>query len=80
MNQEVFEALAARCAYVWGCEAADVTPETTFEEHGTKSSQISSMTTHLEDEFDIEVPYMQFKRCKTVGEAAEFVTELLEEE
>ena len=38
------------------------------------------MTTFLEDEFDIEVPYMQFKRNKTIGEAAEFVTELLEEE
>ena len=42
--------------------------------------KISQMTTFLEDEFDIEVPYMQFKRNKTVGEAAEFVTELLEEE
>ncbi len=80
MNQDVFDKLCERCAYVWGVDAADITPETTFEEHNTKSVQISQMTTFLEDEFDIEVPYMQFKRNKTVGEAAEFVTELLEEE
>lgn len=79
MNQEVYEKLAERCAYLWGCDVADITPETTFDEHNTKSVQISSMTTTLEDEFDIEVPYMKFKRCKTVGEAAEYVTSLLEE-
>lgn len=79
MNQEIFDTLAARCAYIWGVDVSQVTPETTFEEHDTKSGQISSMTTHLEDEFDIEVPYMQFKRCKTVGEAVEFVAGLLEE-
>jgi hypothetical protein len=32
-----------------------------------------------EDEFDIEVPYINFKRCKTLGEAADYVVELLEE-
>lgn len=79
MNQEVFECLANRCAYLWGVDASEVKPETTFEEHNTKSSQISSMTTTLEDEFDVEVNYMQFKRNKTVGEAAKFVSGLLEE-
>jgi len=79
MNQEVFDKLAERCAYIWGCDAADITADTTFDEHNTKSSQISQMTTYLEDEFDMEVPYMQFKRNKTVGEAAEFVAELLDE-
>lgn len=79
MNQEVFDKLVERCAYIWGVEAADITVDTTFAEHNTKSTQISQMTTFLEDEFDIEVPYMQFKRNKTVGEAAEFVSGLLEE-
>lgn len=79
MNQEVFDCLANRCAYLWGCDVSEISPDTTFDEHNTKSSQISSMTTTLEDEFDIEVNYMQFKRNKTVGEAAEFVSGLLEE-
>ena len=80
MNQDVFDKLVERCAYVWGVGASGITADTTFAEHSTKSTQISQMTTFLEDEFDIEVPYMQFKRNKTIGEAAEFVTELLEEE
>ena len=80
MNQDVFDKLAERCAYIWGVDVSGITAETTFAEYDTKSTQISQMTTVLEDEFDIEVPYMQFKRNKTVGEAAEFVTELLEEE
>lgn len=80
MNQDVFDKLAERCAYIWGVDVSGITAETTFAEYDTKSTQISQMTTFLEDEFDIEVPYMQFKRNKTVSEAAEFVTELLEEE
>lgn len=79
MNQEVFEKLVERCAYIWGIEATGITADTTFADHNTKSTQISQMTTFLEDEFDIEVPYMQFKRNKTVGEAAAFVSDLLEE-
>jgi acyl carrier protein len=79
MNQEVFSKLAERCAYLWGVDVADVTPETTFAEHNTKSTQVSQITTYLEDEFDCEVPYMQFKRNKTVGEATDFVADLLAE-
>ena len=79
MNKEVFEKLVERCAYIWGIEATGITADTTFAEHNTKSTQISQMTTFLEDEFDIEVPYMQFKRNKMVGEAAAFVSDLLEE-
>ena len=79
MEQKVFEKLVEKCAYLWGVDADTITPDTTFEEHGTKSVQISQMTTFLEDEFDCEVNYMQFKRNKTLGEAAAFVAELLDE-
>jgi acyl carrier protein len=79
MSDEIFNKLAERCAYLWGVDASAITPDTTFAEHNTKSTQISQMTTYLEDELDCEVPYMQFKRCKTVGEAAAFVADLLDE-
>ena len=29
------------------------------------------------DEFDVEIPFMEFRRKKTLGEAAQFVAELL---
>ena len=79
MNEEIFEALAERCAYIWGVDVDDITEDTTFDEHNTKSVQISQMTTYLEDEFDVEVPYMQFRRNKTIGEAVAFVADLLDE-
>ena len=79
MTEEILNKLIDRCAYLWGCDAADLSADTTFAEHNTKSVQISQMTTYLEDEYDCEVPYMQFKRCKTLGEAAEFVSELVDE-
>ena len=79
MSDEIFNKLAERCAYLWGVDASTITPDTTFAEHNTNSTQVSQMTTYLEDELDCEVPYMQFKRCKTVGEAAAFVADLLDE-
>ena len=40
---------------------------------------MSQMTNFLEDEFDVEVPYMEFRRKTTIGEAADFIVELVEE-
>jgi acyl carrier protein len=32
----------------------------------------------LEDEYDVELPFMQFRRSKTLAEAAAFVAEACE--
>ena len=32
----------------------------------------------MEDEFDVEIPYMTFRRKKTIGEAIEYVYDLVE--
>lgn len=53
--------------------------DTEFAAFNPKSANYSQMTTFLEDEFDAEVPYLNFKRCKTFGEAADYVAELLDE-
>ena len=37
------------------------------------------MITLLEDEFDVEIPFMQFRRKLTVGESVDYVCELLDE-
>ena len=39
----------------------------------------SQITTYLEDELEVEIPLMNFRRQKTFGEAADFVNELLED-
>lgn len=58
----------------------DITPETRFKEDlNAKSLSIAQLMNALEDEYDVEVPYMEFKRKATIAEAAEYVEELVEE-
>jgi len=57
----------------------DYTEETKYADIGMKSVNYSSMITVLEDEFDVEIPFMQFRRKATIGESVDFVCELLDE-
>ncbi len=57
----------------------DYNEDTVYAETGMKSVHFSSMITLLEDEFDIEIPFMEFRRKATVGESADYVCELLDE-
>lgn len=79
MKEEVLSKIIERGSYIWGKDASELSSDTTFEEVGAKSGHISQITTFLEDEFDAEVPYIGFKKCKTLGEAAEYVFGLLDE-
>ncbi|WP_242958699.1 hypothetical protein [Flavonifractor sp. An112] len=49
-----------------------------MEDLNAKSVHYSQITTFLEDEFDVEIPYMTFRRKKTIGEAIEYVYDLVE--
>ncbi|MCI1480164.1 MAG: acyl carrier protein [Eggerthellaceae bacterium] len=77
-KQQVMDALCTRVASLFGGEASDYTEDTTFASLNIKSVQYSQITTYLEDEFDIEVPFMKFRRKKTLGEAADYVVELMD--
>lgn len=67
------------------CVLFNKTPEELSEDTnfgtdlGAKSANVSQMTTFLEDEFDVEVPFMEFRRKATIGEAADYIVELLDE-
>ena len=78
-RQEVFDALCERASQLFGKDADEFTLETKFADLGIKSVQVSQITTYLEDELDIEVPYMKFRRCETFGDSVEFVAALLDE-
>lgn len=43
-----------------------------------KSVFYSQMINVLEDECDVEIPYMDFKRKKTIGESADFIVQIIE--
>jgi acyl carrier protein len=60
--------------------ASEVTPEKSFEgDLGARSATMTMLLTQLEDVFDVEIPYMQVRRAKTVGAAAALIAELTEE-
>lgn len=79
MKDEVLAKIIERGAYIWGKDPSELDADTTFDEMNAKSGHISQITTFLEDEFDAEVPYIGFKKCKTLGEAADYVVDLLDE-
>jgi acyl carrier protein len=78
MREKILEKIIHRAAPLFGMEKAAITETTTFEECKAKSVHFSQITTYLEDEFEVEIPFMNFRRQKTFGEAADFVFDLLE--
>ncbi len=79
MKTDVLNAIIERASQIWERNQEDLGEETAFVEFEPKSAHYAQMTTYLEDKYDLEVPYMKFKRCKTLGDAADYVVELLEE-
>jgi acyl carrier protein len=78
-RNEVLEKLVERSAPLFGKAKEDITEDMRFaEDLNAKSVHYSQITTYLEDEFDVEIPYMTFRRKKTIGEAVDYVMELLE--
>jgi acyl carrier protein len=79
MKEQVLAKIIERASGIWGIEPSALNGDTLFADMKPKSTHYSQITTYLEDAFDIEVPYMNFKRCKTLGEAADYVVTLMEE-
>ncbi len=77
LRDEIIEKISERLTAVLG--KGEYNEATTFESIGMKSVNYSQLTTTLEDAFDVEVPYMDFKRKTTIGAAADYVVELLED-
>lgn len=79
MKEEILAKLIERAAEVFSVTKDELNGQTRFNEDlNAKSGNIVQITTFLEDEFDIEVPYMDFRRKKTFDEAAEYIEELVE--
>jgi acyl carrier protein len=45
---------------------------------GAKSVNFVRIISVLEDDFDLEIPFMEFRRKKTIGEAIDYVVRLSE--
>ena len=72
--------IADLCVKIIGVDRDTLTEDTEFEaDLKARSQNVTMMLNVLEDEYDVEIPYMKFRRCKSLGESAEFVASLLEE-
>ena len=80
-REQVFTKLVGRAAPLFGKNPEEITENMKFvDDLKAKSVHYSQITTYLEDEFDIEVPYMTFRRKATIKEAVDYVTDLIENE
>jgi acyl carrier protein len=76
LRDEAIEKIKERLSVIIG--EGDYSEDTSFEALNIKSVNYSQLTTALEDEFDVEIPFMDFKRKATVKEAAEYIVQLVE--
>lgn len=80
-RQEVLAKLVERAAPLFNKKPEEMNEDLRFvEDLKAKSVHYSQITTYLEDAFDIEIPYMTFRRKQTIKEAVDYVTELIENE
>jgi len=79
-KEQVVQKIIARLTEIFGKQESELGEETRFvEDLGAKSGNLTQITTFLEDEFEVEIPFMEFRRKATVGAAAEYVLTLIEE-
>ncbi len=79
LRENIYEKLVERAAPLFGKTPEEMSEDMKFvEDLDAKSVHYSQITTYLEDEFDVEIPYMKFRRKVTIGEAVDYVLELCE--
>ena len=79
-REQVLQIIIDKAAKMFGLDPATLSGETKFKaDLNCKSANIVQFTTTLEDEFDIEVPYMEFNRKETFADAVEYISELCDE-
>jgi acyl carrier protein len=80
IREEVVKALSGKAAELFGVDASTLGAETKFvEDLGAKSVNYVQFSAVLEEMYDVEVPYMEFKRKKTFAEAADYIAKLVGE-
>lgn len=77
LYDEILEAIIKRASEIFKKEPSELSAETNFEEDlNAKSVNLVQIIAVLEDEYEVEINFMEFRRKKTFGESAEFVAEL----
>lgn len=77
IEEKIAEGVMKGIARIFEKDVSEVTRDTRFvEDLHAKSVNIVALIALLENEFGIEIPYMQARRRKTIGEAIDFIISL----
>ena len=80
IREEALEVLYKVTAEIFTTDRAKLSPSTDFAtDLGAKSVSIVQISAALENAFDVEVPYMELSRRKTIGDAADLIAKLFGE-
>lgn len=78
VKEEVVEALVKKAAELFHKDPSTMGPETSFiDDLDAKSVNFVQFSAMLEDMYDVEVPFMEFKRKKTFADAGAYIASLL---
>jgi len=77
IEERIAETTIREVARIFKKDVSDVTRDTRFvEDLQAKSVNIVALVAVLENAFGVEIPFMQARRKKTVGEAIDLVVAL----
>ena len=77
LKEEILEKIIQRAAQLFKKSPGELSPDTKWvEDLKAKSVNYVQVIAILEDAFDVQINFMEFRRKKTLGEAAEFVAQL----
>lgn len=74
LNEEILEKIIEKAAALFKKNDSELNGNTKFvEELDAKSVDYVKIISVLEDEYGVEINFMEFRRKKTLGEAADYV-------
>lgn len=77
LRDEIMEMIINKAASLFGKDASSLNENTNFtDDLGAKSVNLVQIIAVLEEEYDVAISFMEFRRAKTIGEAADYVASL----
>lgn len=77
-QEEVVGILKDKAAEIFGSDPSALSADTRFvEDLHCKSVNIVQFASTFEDEYEVEVPFMELNKAKTFGEAAKLIDDKL---
>ncbi len=78
LKEEILGKIINRAAEIFKVDPATINANTKFvEDLKAKSVNLVQIIAILEDTYDVQINFMDFRKRQTLGEAAQFVAQLL---